>query len=94
MYENPLDPRFIPSNSVRFSQAGPLGVILAFTRKINLLVLGPVLAITAAGIMGMTDSGFAGQLFDFLTTTLSGLEGSAYRCTKLLPDITAYVECF
>lgn len=94
MYENPLDPRFIPSSSVRFPQAGPLGIIIGFTRKINLLVLGPVLAITAAGIMGITDSGWAGQLFDFLSSTLSGLEGSAYRCTKLLPDITAYVQCF
>lgn len=94
MYENPLDPRAIPSSTVPFPQAGPLGIIIAFTKKINIIVLGPVIAITAAFIMGITDSGWAADLFSFLSSTLADLETYSYKCAKVLPDIGAYFACF
>lgn len=72
----------------------PLLIILGFVRMVNMVVLIPVLMISAAFIMGITDSGFAASMMNFLTETLNMLHTYAYRCAKQLPDVVGYVECF
>lgn len=68
--------------------------VLAFTRKINLLVLIPTFAITGLFISGMIDSGWMQQLLDFLSKHLGVLQSYSYRCAKVLPDIGAFFNCF
>ena len=68
--------------------------VFAFARKINLLVLIPVFAITGLFISGMIDSGWMQQLTDFLSGTLHMLESYSYRCSRELPNIPAFINCF
>lgn len=68
--------------------------LFGFTRKINLLVLIPVFAITALFISGMIDSGWMQQLTSFLTDTLAMLQTYSYRCARTLPNVQAFFRCF
>ena len=68
--------------------------VFAFSRKINLLVLIPTFAITALFISGMIDSGWMQQLMDFLSRNLSMVQSYSYHCAKVLPDMSAFFNCF
>lgn len=68
--------------------------VLAFVRKMNLLILIPVFAITAAFIQGITDSGWLTQLIDFLQYHLGVLHSYTYRCSRALPDVMKFFNCF
>lgn len=68
--------------------------VLAFVRKINLIILIPVFAITALFIQGITDSGWLGQLLDFLQYHLGVLQSYTYRCSRMLPNIMNFINCF
>lgn len=68
--------------------------VLLFVRKINLIILIPVFGITLAFIQGITDSGWLEQLIDFLQYHLGVLQSYTYRCSRALPDIMKFVNCF
>lgn len=75
-------------------QFGWFRFLLAFTRKISLIVLLPVFAIAGLFVMGITDSGWLQQLLDFLTHHLETLQGYAYNCARTLPDMQRFINCF
>ena len=68
--------------------------VFAFVRKINLIILIPVFTMTALFIQGITDSGWLAQLLDFLQYHLSVLQSYTYRCSRMLPNIMNFVNCF
>lgn len=68
--------------------------VFAFARRINLLVLIPVFAITGLFLSGLADSGWMQQITDFLSYHLSVLQSYSYRCARALPDIADFINCF
>lgn len=91
LIRNALIARYLQSIGVSNSA---ILVLLGFVRTINVVILIPVVAICVAFIGGITDSGFAYDMFTFLTEKLEGLRAVTYTCAKTLPDMVAYVECF